>query len=144
MTEIDRSALVTWSAQQMFDLVSDVESYPTFLPWCASSALVSKSDTEIVGRLDVAKGGIKQSLTTRNRIEPPFKMYLELVDGPFKEFKGLWTFQPLGDDGCKVSLRLMFEVDNRLMGFALGKVFNVAADRLVDAFCERADQVYGQ
>lgn len=142
MTEINRSALVPFSPQQMFDLVSDVESYPTFLPWCASSALISRSDTEIVGRLDVAKGGIRQSLTTRNQIDPPHSMTLELVEGPFKEFTGLWTFQALGDDGCKVTLKLRFEVDSRLMGFALGKVFNVAADRLVDAFCERAEQVY--
>lgn len=143
MTDIRRSALVPWSPEQMFALVKDVESYPTFLPWCASSKLISESDTEIVGRLDVAKGGIKRSLTTRNRIEPPKKMYIELIEGPFTEFSGLWTFDALGDAGCKVELRLKFEADNRLMNFALSRVFNMAADRLVDAFCERAEKVYG-
>jgi len=144
MTEIDRSALVPYSPAQMFDVVRDVEAYPTFLPWCASSQLISENESELVGRLDVAKGGIRQSLTTRNRMEPPEKMYIELIEGPFSEFTGLWTFQPIGDDGCKITLRLRFEVDNRFMNFALGKVFNVAADRLVDAFCERAEKVYGR
>lgn len=143
MTEIDRSALVPWSPQQMFALVKDVDAYATFLPWCAGSKLVSETSTEIVGRLEVARGGIRQSLTTRNRIEPPTRMYIELIEGPFKEFSGLWTFTALGDAGCKVNLRLRFEVDGRLMNFALGKIFNVAADRMVEAFCERADAVYG-
>ena len=143
MTEIERSALVPWSPEQMFAVVKDVDAYTTFLPWCAGSKLVSETDTEIIGRLEVAKGGIRRTMTTRNRIEPPRKMYIELIEGPFKEFSGLWTFDALGDAGCKVTLRLKFEVDGRLMGFALGKVFNVAADRMVDAFCERAEQVYG-
>lgn len=143
MTEIRRTALVPWSPEQMFALVCDVDSYRKFLPWCANSELVSESETEIVGRLEIAKGGIRRAMTTRNRIEPPGKMYIELIEGPFSEFSGLWTFEALGDDGCKVSLRLEFETDNRLMGYALGKVFNAAADRLVDAFCDRADNVYG-
>lgn len=126
----------------MFSVVMDVDAYTTFLPWCAASKLVSKSDTEIVGKLEVSKGGIRRTMTTRNRIEPPHKMYIELIDGPFREFSGLWTFQALGDSGCKVTLRLKFEVDGRLMGFALGRVFNAAADKMVDAFCERAEKVY--
>lgn len=142
MTEIERSALVPWSPEQMFAVVMDVDAYATFLPWCAGSTLVSRSDSEIIGKLEVAKGGIRRSMTTRNRIEPPHKMYIELIEGPFKEFSGLWTFQALGDAGCKVTLHLKFEVDSRLMGFALGRVFNVAADRMVDAFCERAEHIY--
>ena len=121
----------------------DVDNYSKFLPWCSGSELVSRSETEIVGRLEVSMSGMHRSMTTRNRIEPPNRMYIELIEGPFKKFSGLWTFEPLGDDGCKVSLTLNFEVEGRLMGFALGRVFNVAADRMVDAFCERAEQVYG-
>lgn len=143
MTEIDRSALVPWSPEQMFAIVRDVDSYATFLPWCANSRLVSETASEIVGRLEIVKGGIHRALTTRNRIEPPGKMYIELVEGPFTEFSGLWTFRALGDAGCKVTLHLKFAVDNRLMGIALGRVFNIAADHLVDAFCNRADQIHG-
>ena len=143
MTEIQRSALVPWSPNQMFEVVMDVDNYSKFLPWCSGSELVSRSETEIVGRLEVSMSGMHRSMTTRNRIEPPNRMYIELIEGPFKKFSGLWTFEPLGDDGCKVSLTLNFEVEGRLMGFALGRVFNVAADRMVDAFCERAEQVYG-
>ena len=109
MTEIQRSALVPWSPDQMFKVVMDVDNYSNFLPWCSGSKLVSQSETEIVGRLEVSMSGMHRSMTTRNRIEPPNRMYIELIEGPFREFSGLWTFQPLGGEGCKVTLTLNFK-----------------------------------
>lgn len=143
MTEIRRSALVAHTPEQMFDVVRDVRAYPQFLPWCSASTLVSETDNELVGGLEVSRGGIRQSLTTRNEFERPHYMTLELIEGPFSRFAGKWEFDALGDVGCKVSLNLVFEVDSKLMNVAFGKLFNSVADRLVDAFCERADQLYG-
>lgn len=143
MPQVERSALVPYSPTQMFDVVDDVESYPEFLPWCASAELLSRTDSELVGRLTVARGNIKQSLTTRNRFDRPHSMTIELVEGPFKTLSGFWTFTPLGDDGCKVQLKMNFEFDSRLISFTFGKLFGAAADRLVDAFCKRASELYG-
>lgn len=143
MPQVERSALVPYSPFQMFDVVADVDSYPEFLPWCASAELLSRTDSELVGRLTVARGSIKQSLTTRNRFERPHSMTIELVEGPFKTLSGLWTFTPLGDDGCKVQLTMNFEFESRLISFTFGKLFGTAADRLVDAFCKRANELYG-
>ncbi|MEX2489573.1 MAG: type II toxin-antitoxin system RatA family toxin [Pseudomonadales bacterium] len=143
MTRIERTALVPWSPVQMFDVVDDVESYPEFLPWCASAELLSRTETEIIGRLKVSKGQISQSLTTRNRLDRPHSMTIDLVDGPFKSLSGQWTFVALGDEGCKVQLDMDFEFDNRLVSFTFGKLFGSAADRLVDAFCNRASELYG-
>jgi ribosome-associated toxin RatA of RatAB toxin-antitoxin module len=83
------------------------------------------------------------TLTTRNEFEKPAFMTIELIEGPFSRFSGRWDFDALGDVGCKISLRLVFEIDNKVMNMAFGKLFNTAADRLVDAFCERADMLYG-
>lgn len=143
MTEIERSALVPYSAAQMFDVVDDVESYPEFLPWCTSAELLSRTETELVGRLTVARGNIKQSVTTRNMLDPPHGMTIELVEGPFKTLSGRWTFTQLGDEGCKVQMKMNFEFDSRLISFTFGKLFGAAADRLVDAFCQRARELYG-
>ncbi|MBD3646667.1 MAG: type II toxin-antitoxin system RatA family toxin [Pseudomonadales bacterium] len=143
MQHIERSALMPYSAEQMFSVIDDVEAYPEFLPWCASAELLSYSETELIGRLTLSRGNVKQTFTTRNRMNRPHTMTIELVEGPFKTLSGRWTLTQLGEDGCKVHLTLGFEFDSRIMNFTFGKVFGAAADRLVDAFCERARQLYG-
>jgi ribosome-associated toxin RatA of RatAB toxin-antitoxin module len=143
MTEISRSAVVPYSPAQLFAVVRDVRAYPDFLPWCAAAKLISETATEMVATLEIRKGGISQRMTTRNGLSPPSVMTIELVNGPFRRLSGRWTFLALGEDGCKVSLQMSFEMDNRLMGAALGKVFGLAADKMVDAFCERAEVLYG-
>ena len=143
MREVQRSALMPYSAIQMFDVVNDVVSYPAFLPWCVDSELLESSSTVIVARLGLARGRLRQSFSTRNELDSPNHISMSLVEGPFSLLKGEWHFTQLGEEGCKIEMNLRFDFDNRLMNAALGKVFTVAADRLVDAFCERADVIYG-
>lgn len=143
MREVIRSALMSCTAQQMFDVVNDVEQYPKFLPWCVSSEVLESSEHLMVARLVLAKGGIRQSFSTRNKLQAPTRIDISLVEGPFSIFEGQWNFNPLGDDGCKVEMILKFDFDSALMNATLGKVFNTAADKLVDAFCEQADMIYG-
>jgi ribosome-associated toxin RatA of RatAB toxin-antitoxin module len=143
MTRIQRSALVTCSAQTLFDLVNDIERYPEFLPWCVGAKIESKTDQQITAQLTVGKSGIKQSFTTCNILKRPEQMEMTLVEGPFKQLRGLWQFHALNDDACKVTFDLQFEFSNKLTALALGSVFNQAADTLVDAFCARANQLYG-
>lgn len=143
MTRVERSALVFHSAEQMFDLINDVRRYPEFLPWCASVDVISERDDELVARLHLSKAGLKYSFATRNRLERPDRMQIELVEGPFSSLSGIWTFKPLSDEASKVSLDLSFDFTGRLTGLAMGKVFNQVATTLVDAFVVRADQLYG-
>ena len=143
MPIVKKSALVRHSAEEMFDLVADVEGYPKFLPWCGSTQLLSKTDEQICGRIEVARLGIRQVFSTCNRIDPPRHMQIELMDGPFRKLSGGWTFTPLRADACKVELDLDFEFSGRLLDKAFGGVFGTIANSLVDAFCKRADEVYG-
>jgi len=143
MTQVDRSALVLHTAEQMFELVNDVARYPEFLPWCSASEVISQTDDEMVATLHVAKGGLKYSFTTRNRLVKPTELVMELVEGPFSALKGGWKFQPLSDEACKVSLDLNFDFSGKLTGIAMAKVFNQVAATMVDAFVSRADDVYG-
>jgi ribosome-associated toxin RatA of RatAB toxin-antitoxin module len=142
MAQVDRSALVLHTAEEMFDIVNDVERYPEFLPWCAKTEVVSRSDTELVATLYLSKGGLNYSFTTRNQLNRPLRMTLELEEGPFSQLVGTWDFKALSDEACKVSLSLQFEFSGKIASFAMSKVFNQVATTLVDAFVNRADQVY--
>ncbi|OED37872.1 ubiquinone-binding protein [Chromatiales bacterium (ex Bugula neritina AB1)] len=144
MTHIERSALVTFSAEKMFDLVNDVANYPKFLPGCRSVEILHSSKNLLEARLDLARAGLRQSFTTRNRLQRPYNMQLSLVDGPFTEFNGSWQFTALSETACKVLFSLSFTVQNRLLGAAAEKLFSGLANQMVDVMCARAQQLYGQ
>jgi len=143
MPQVNRSALVMFSARQMYDLVNDVAAYPQFLPGCVGSRVVSSDDNVMIASVDVAKVGISKTFTTRNTLVADERVDMQLVDGPFKLLEGGWTFLSLDDHACKVSLDLVFEFDNKLAEFAFGKVFKELAGNMVSAFSERAKVVYG-
>lgn len=132
-----------YTAAQMFNLVNDIEAYPAFLPWCRSAEVLGQSETEIKGRLVLSKGGMEKSFTTRNLLTPSSQMVMELVDGPFKHLKGVWSFQEIDGQECQVELDLQFEFSNKLITIMFGPAFQQAASVLVESFVERADEVYG-
>lgn len=142
MPHVEKTALVPFSAQAMFDLVADVEHYVDFLPWCSASELVSHDGDVLCGKIEVARMGIRQAFTTCNRIDPPRHMEIALKDGPFRRLHGAWEFIPLRDNACKIVLILDFEFSGRLIDAAFGRVFNQIANTLVESFCKRAKEVY--
>ncbi|MDX1492063.1 MAG: type II toxin-antitoxin system RatA family toxin [Pseudohongiellaceae bacterium] len=144
MTRIDRSALVMFTAEQMYSLVNDIECYPEFMQGCQSAKVVSRSDSEVVGELTLGKAGLTYSFTTRNQLVPGESMSMELVEGPFRSFNAAWRFTPLSETACKVSLEMEFDFTGGVVGYALEKLFNHSANTLVDALVNRAQQVYGK
>ncbi len=140
--KVERSALVHYSAQQMFDLINDIEAYPQYMDGCVGAAILARGDDWLEARLDLSKAGVSQSFVTRNHLQPPLVMTLNLVDGPFKFLRGAWRFTPLGETACKLSFELEFELQNRLLGLAVGKLFETVSTKQVDALCARAKQVY--
>lgn len=132
------------SSQRMLDLVNDVSSYPLFLPWCSSAQILEQGDGFMLASVEVRKGGMKQSFTTRNDLSVNGQIHMNLVDGPFDYLKGVWEFVALQDDACKVMLNLNFELKRNIAKLAFGPVFNQAANSMVDAFCQRANDVYGR
>ncbi|WP_328184863.1 type II toxin-antitoxin system RatA family toxin [Marinobacter sp. OP 3.4] len=142
--QIDKSALVMHSAERMFTLVDDIVSYPDFLPWCAGAQVHERTDSQVLASIDVAKGGIRHRLTTRNELASPERIEMSLVDGPFRNLKGYWYFTPLDSQACKVTLQLDFEFSGSLSRMTFGPVFNQAANSMVEAFCRRANEVYAE
>ena len=143
MTTIHKSALVPYSAEQMYNLVDDVYAYPDFLPWCGAAQEISRNEEEVEASLDIAHSGVHKSFTTRNRLQPGQSIEMQLVEGPFKYLNGVWRFEALGDAGSKVGLDLEFEFSSKLLGMTFGPLFSKIASSLVDAFIQRAQKVYG-
>ena len=143
MAHVEKSALVPFSDQAMFDLVKDVDRYAEFLPWCRSSELLSEDGNRLCGRIEVERMGVRQSFSTCNVCDEPRRMAIELREGPFKSLHGAWQFIALSEDACKVVLSLEFEFSNRLMNAAFGKVFHQIANTMVESFSKRAREVYG-
>ena len=141
--EVKRTALVTYTPEQMFDLVIDVERYCEFLPWVKSAHVHERSERELRASITMERAGVKQSFTTHNEMERPNWMSLALVEGPFRTLDGRWTFTPIGTAGTKVVLEMKFEFANAITSMLFGRAFEHSVGQLIDAFVVRAKASYG-
>ena len=143
MRIVDRSAMVPYSADKMYALVDDVESYPEFLPWCVGASLISRTANEVIASVTIGYGPFNSSFTTCNTLYPPEAMTIHLRDGPFSQLDGRWSFAQLGDSGCEVSLCVEFEFAGAMQDRLLGRAFETICNEMIGAFIKRADALYG-
>lgn len=144
MTIVRKSALVRFSAIQMFELVGDIECYPEFLPWCSGSRILKRYNDIVEAEIQISKSGFNESFSTSNRSDGKGKLFMTLLNGPFASLKGVWDFIPLREDASKISLNLEFEIHSRLSGLAFGMVFNHICNTIISSFIKRAKQKYAQ
>lgn len=145
MKTIQKSVLLCHSAPEMYALVTDVQQYPQFLPWCDHSEVLEHDATTMLAKVGMSIGGLRQSFTTRNVHVEGKQVLMSLVDGPFSHLDGQWSFTPLGDgteSACKVEFKLSYGFSSNTLARLVGPVFDKIAGSLVDAFVKRADQVY--
>jgi ribosome-associated toxin RatA of RatAB toxin-antitoxin module len=140
---VHRSALVSHSAAEMYALVNDVASYPSFLPWCRGAEVIESSPTRMRARLELARGGLAKWFTTANALTPDRVIAIELEAGPFRTLHGRWTFEALGAAGSKITLDMEFEFDGFLLDLALGAQLEEIFASLLDAFVVRAAELHG-
>lgn len=143
MTTIERSALVRFPAKDMFSLVADIESYPHFLSWCQSSRILSAEDSIVEAELEIARGGFHKQFSTQNVNLEPNEIKMTLLNGPFQSLNGAWQFIPLNDHASKISLKLEFELSGGIAAIAFGRIFHQICETMVDAFHQRAKDLYG-
>lgn len=143
MPIVQKSALIKYSAQQMFAIVDDIESYPEFLPWCSGSKVLKREGDIVEAELQISKAGFNKSFSTRNRSDGHGKLFMTLLDGPFSSLDGVWDFMPLREDASKISLDLEFEMHGKFASLAFGAIFNQICNTMVKSFTDRAKQVYG-
>jgi ribosome-associated toxin RatA of RatAB toxin-antitoxin module len=143
LQSVNRSALVPYPASAMYALVADVQEYPEFLPWCRGVRVLAPGEDTLEASLEIGRGPLRKTFTTRNVMTRDARIDIELVDGPFKHLQGCWRFVSLDGSGCRIVLDLEFELSNALLRRTLGPLFSEIADTMVDAFCRRAKQLYG-
>jgi len=143
MTEISKTTVVPYTSEEMYVLVNDIESYPTFLPWCTEAKILSQQEDSVTAKLSMALGRIKQSFTTENTMQDGSRIDMQLIEGPFKHLSGYWRFIQEDDQSCHIHLHMHFEFKNKIIKHTLGKAFYKVMDTLVESFVQRAQQVYG-
>lgn len=141
---INQQAIVPYTAAQMYALVNDVQTYPDYLPWCEAVDLLHQEPTALEATVHFGYKGVKHRFTTANTMQPNQEIRMQLVEGPFSDFRGCWQFLPLGETGCKVVFSLHFAFKNRLLSMAFAKVFSLVAHSMVQAFTDRAAVVYAK
>ncbi|MGO9930963.1 MAG: type II toxin-antitoxin system RatA family toxin [Steroidobacteraceae bacterium] len=143
MQVVERSALVMYTPAQMFALVNDVARYPDFLPWCTGVRVEEVSPIERIAALKIARGVLQTEFTTRNTLVKDAQIHMQLMHGPFRDLTGLWRFEAIGARGSRVNFHVKFEFKNRLTAAAFDAVFETLCGSIVDAFAQRAQEVYG-
>jgi ribosome-associated toxin RatA of RatAB toxin-antitoxin module len=141
MKRIARSAIVEHTAEQMFALVDDIESYPRFLPWCRAAKVDERTAEWVQATLSVGMRGLNQTFSTRNELRPPEAMDMRLLKGPFRHFAAAWRFRALSAQACSVEFSLEYEMAGPLARM-LAPLFDHIADTMVDAFTRRAREVH--
>jgi coenzyme Q-binding protein COQ10 len=150
MPSFETKHRIRHSAAEMFALVADVESYPQFLPLCEGLRVRSRKETEgklvLVADMDVGYRAIRETFTSRVTCErEALKILVEYIDGPFHHLENRWSFQDIeGGAACLVDFRIEYEFRSRMLGLLMGKMFDVAFHKFVDAFEKRGDLVYGR
>jgi ribosome-associated toxin RatA of RatAB toxin-antitoxin module len=143
MALVEKSVLVSYSAERMFELVDQVERYPEFLPWCGGANVEARDAGVTRASILIDYHGIKQSFKTENRTQRPERIEIQLISGPFRQLDGVWRFTALSADACKIEVRLHYEFSSRLLEKLVGPVFKHIANTLLDAFLKRAQTLYG-
>ncbi len=152
MKHVKRSVLLWYSPREMYELVTAIEDYPAFLPWCAQAEVIEHHDDGMTARLTLAKGGLRHAFTTRNHHRRGQAVRVTLVDGPFSELEGTWEFVPVARGGvarnadtsaCRIEFDLRYAFANAALETLISPVFDRIANTLVDSFVQRAEQVHG-
>jgi ribosome-associated toxin RatA of RatAB toxin-antitoxin module len=148
MKQVKKSILVWYSPHEMYSLVTAVEDYPQFLPWCNKAEVLARDEHSMTARLGLQFAGVRHAFTTRNHHDPDRSVRVELIDGPFSELEGSWQFGALGRPGsdgqaCKIEFDLRYAFAGVTLEMLISPVFDRVANTLVDAFVKRAEAVYG-
>lgn len=146
MKTVHKSVLIWYSPEEMFALVTGVDQYPEFLPWCSHATVLERTESGMTAEIGMALSGIRQTFVTRNTHDPGRRVQMQLIKGPFSRLEGDWHFHPVGDGSqraCRVELMLHYGFSSATLAALVGSVFDRIAGSMVDAFVKRAEQVYG-
>lgn len=152
MKHVKKSVLLWYTPREMYDLVTAIRDYPSFLPWCANAEVLDSDDEGMTARLTLSKAGMRHAFTTRNRHWPGEQVEVTLINGPFSHLDGTWKFLPIGQSktdseadapACRIEFDLCYAFSSVALEAVVSPVFDRIANTFVDSFVKRAEQVYG-
>ncbi len=132
-----------YTPEQLFALVSDVERYPEFIPWCRAARILERGEGQFLGELMISFANISESYVSRVTLTPHSAIDVSLVRGPFKKLSNHWRFTAKPGGGTQIDFSLEFEFRSRLLETLIGALFSRATAKMVAAFSTRADALYG-
>ncbi len=139
-----------YSAAEMYALVADVAAYPEFLPWCSGARIRARKPqpdgSEIVeADLVISFKVFRERFGSRVTLRPDGnKIDVAYLEGPFRYLNNHWRFEAVGETACEVDFFVDFEFRSKTLQLIIGVVFHEAMRRIVRAFEERAEQLYGK
>ncbi|MEE8454314.1 MAG: type II toxin-antitoxin system RatA family toxin [Limibaculum sp.] len=139
-----------YSAAEMYALVADMAAYPEFLPWCSGARIRSRKPqpdgSEIVeSEMVISFKVFRERFGSRVVLRPDGReIDVAYLDGPFRHLDNHWRFKPVGEAICEVDFFVDFEFRSKTLQLIIGVVFHEAMRRIVRAFEERAEQLYGK
>lgn len=142
MPGIRETRAMPYTAEQMFDLVADVDRYPEFLPWVIATRIKSDSETEMVADMLVGFKALKEKFTSRVVKSRPGELRVTYIDGPLRDLDNAWRFRNV-EGGCEIDFAVDFAFRNPLFEKIAGQYFDRAFRKMVAAFEERAGELYG-
>ena len=134
MAIIKRTIEVEASAERLFEVVSDIEGYPSFLTWCDSSEILSIKDCLVTASLTINILGLKSTITTLNKSYRPTKIEMSLQKGPFKSFQGIWLFEEVALEKTKVSYTMKYQIANPITDLIVKQKLASFIDQFVGEF----------
>ncbi|MBL4584753.1 MAG: type II toxin-antitoxin system RatA family toxin [Pseudomonadales bacterium] len=143
MPKISRNILLPYSAEQIYDLVYDIERYPEYMNGCSSAKVISEQPTEVVAELQLGKAGVNVTFVTRNEVCRPKYIRMTLVSGPFKNLKGGWEIKALDVSACKIEFEISFALASRLAEIAMKRMLSGTIDDLINSLNAQARKLYG-
>ena len=143
MTKFTDSKMLPYSAEQMFNLVTDVARYPEFLPWVTSASVHDKVEDHMLAELQIGYKFFRESYTSEITMERPGRVEVRAIKGPFSKLENIWTFTPMDDNYIRVDFFIDFEFDSPILSSMMSGVFEDAARQMIKAFEQRAAELYG-
>ncbi|MDX8402392.1 MAG: type II toxin-antitoxin system RatA family toxin [Mariprofundaceae bacterium] len=138
MHSFEETREIACAAETMFDVVMDIDAYATFLPWVASSRVLERREDELSAELVAELAGSRHAFRTVDRFIRPKIVEIRLLEGPFRFLESVWSFEPMGENRCRVHFSIEFQFRSMMLDLVASPVFSTACRSMVQAFERRA------
>ena len=143
MPQLSKTKILPYTPAQMYALVANVPAYPDFLPYCSASGIKSEIDNQVDAFLELDFHGMRKTITTCNTMTPEKAIAMRLIGGPLDILNGQWQFEPHLTKNTQITLDITYSVQNPLYQSIVASVIGPVADQVLQAFEQRAEQLYG-